>query len=586
MRSQPQPTAPSRAPLSSFLLGLIVGLAWACGAASEIPEVANDSSQAESILDLQPMRQVSRVELTRDGQRGLATLINLNPRINAWFVLELEWPGLHARSLYHLENPDRKGTSVSLLGPDGLLLESTAERVSCPLWSKDGPLEQARRTALPYAPLCGDRLYLRNAVAGTYTRLERVTDFLRDHVWGGDQIVTFVRKRVFQDWFAEQGAERVPGASVPSFDPRLPQPARIEPGHEMAIEPESLGIDVSASGALAAGQWYPVNGVPGIYVSAVQPQSIAAPILGSFPRLVDPLDATEGRAVDYLVAFDLTQLDLKFALGTDHPRLDWSGRETPQMHASALPGPDGIATAAPLVRTGMVSPSLVGRTVATFAGGFKREHGAFRYGALAARNHGSHYGFVEEGVVFSTLQPGLATVYVLNDGTADLSTWGSSDIAHVPDIRFARQNGVPLIEPGTASSDGSIPGSLVRQWGAGNWSGSADERLRTLRAGLCLQQTPTRRFLVYGYFSTATPSAMVRVFQAYGCRYAMHLDMNALEHTYLALYTHTGGQVFVQHLIQGMEEVDRKGGGGVAPRFLAFPDDRDFFYLTRRGLEP
>jgi hypothetical protein len=70
-------------------------------------------------------------------------------------------------------------------------------------------------------------------------------------------------------------------------------------------------------------------------------------------------------------------------------------------------------------------------------------------------------------------------------------------------------------------------------------------------------------------FSTATPSAMVRVFQAYGCHYAMHLDMNALEHTYLALYTHAGGRLLVQHLVQGMAEVDRKGGGELAPRFLS-----------------
>jgi len=76
---------------------------------------------------------------------------------------------------------------------------------------------------------------------------------------------------------------------------------------------------------------------------------------------------------------------------------------------------------------------------------------------------------------------------------------------------------------------------------------------------------------------------MARVFQAYRCRYAMHLDMNALEHTYFALYTHANGRIVVQHLIEGMTEVDRKGGGdSLAPRFLSFPDDRDFFYLTRR----
>ncbi|MGH2482728.1 MAG: hypothetical protein ACRDHW_24025, partial [Ktedonobacteraceae bacterium] len=92
-------------------MGVIVGLAWACGAASEPPEAANNSSRPDSIVDLQPMRQVSRVEFAHDGQRGLATLINLNPRINAWFVLELEWPGLHESAFYHLENQDRQGTA-------------------------------------------------------------------------------------------------------------------------------------------------------------------------------------------------------------------------------------------------------------------------------------------------------------------------------------------------------------------------------------------------------------------------------------------------------------------------------------------
>jgi len=60
------------------------------------------------------------------------------------------------------------------------------------------------------------------------------------------------------------------------------------------------------------------------------------------------------------------------------------------------------------------------------------------------------------------------------------------------------------------------------------------------------------------------------------------LDMNALEHTYLALYARQGNQVLVEQLIEGMKEVDRTSQGELAPRFLAFPDDRDFFYFTRR----
>jgi hypothetical protein len=229
----------------------------------------------------------------------------------------------------------------------------------------------------------------------------------------------------------------------------------------------------------------------------------------------------------------------------------------------------------------MIKPSDVERTVAAFAGGFKRSHGAFRHGALAEQNHGSHYGFVEEGVIFSKLQPGLATVVVADDGRVDLRTWESSDNASLSRIRYARQNGVPLIEYDPARGRG-IPGDFVTLWGPGNWSGSASEDLRTLRAGLCLQESTRGRFLIYGYFSAATPSAMARVFQAYGCRYAMHLDMNALEHTYLAAYVHQGEARVVEHLVMGMDEVDRTAGRQLVPRFLGFPDDRDFFYVTRK----
>jgi len=67
----------------------------------------------------------------------------------------------------------------------------------------------------------------------------------------------------------------------------------------------------------------------------------------------------------------------------------------------------------------------------------------------------------------------------------------------------------------------------------------------------------------------------------------MHLDMNALEHTYLALYVHRDDQRIVEHLIDEMQVVDRSSkAGAYAPRFLAFPDDRDFFYLTRHETTP
>jgi hypothetical protein len=174
---------------------------------------------------------------------------------------------------------------------------------------------------------------------------------------------------------------------------------------------------------------------------------------------------------------------------------------------------------------------------------------------------------------------------VLDDGSVHMGTWSQADDRLLPRVRYARQNGVPLIEPDPVTG-APKPGALVARWGPGNWSGSADGELRALRAGACLQDTAGGRFLIYGWFSTATPSAMARVFQAYGCQYAMLLDMNALEHTYLAVYLQRGDQIVVQHLILGMEEVDKSTDGQMIPRFIGFPDNRDFFYLVRRQPRP
>ncbi|MBP1601973.1 MAG: hypothetical protein H6Q06_2124, partial [Acidobacteria bacterium] len=253
-----------------------------------------------------------------------------------------------------------------------------------------------------------------------------------------------------------------------------------------------------------------------------------------------------------------------------------------RMRDDSMPGPDGIDSAAPLILNGLINPRDAAQTVATFAGGFKRAHGAFKYGVLAYKNHSSHYGFIENGVTFSRLQPDLSTVCVLDDGRVDLLTWTEGDNRLLQKIRYARQNGVPIITGFDASKNMSIPGPLVSRWGEGNWSGSEDRKLRTLRAGAALQQAGGRRFLIYAVFTSATPSAMARVFQAYRCLYAMHLDMNALEHTYMAACRRQGTSLDVEYLIRGMRVVDELTEGQYVPRFIGYADNRDFFYVLRK----
>ena len=541
--------------------------------------VASAAETPKTIVDLQDFRQTSSQQVrSGSGREGVATLINLNPAIGAWYLLSVAWKDGTAQSPWHLENPKPHAAAILLDAgyPAGLVIAEGTSRFSCDLFSE---LEQGRNSPLIYYPLCGARLYLRNVAKGRRTALEAAAEFLRNQVWGGEKVVVMFH-HLLADRYRETGEVVNRSRDAAAAPAGQPLPALIDPAStNRLIMPGELGItlDERAAGTegMAPGAWYPAADNPGIYVSLVQPDYIAPEILQSYKIIVNNLDHIEASSLCYLIGFDLDQMEVGFALGTDYPGVGWSEHLTPQMRDPHLPGPDGIGSIAPLISTGLLSPENGRRTVATFTGGFKRSHGAFRYGDLALKNHGSHYGFIENGVVFSKLQPGLATIFTPEDGSLEMKTWAEADNRLLPKIRFGRQNGVPLIESG-------VPGALVGRWGQGNWSGSEDEKLRTIRAGAAMQISHGRRFLIYAVFSDATPSAMARVFQAYRCDYAMLLDMNALEHTYLALYRRTGSEMSVEHLLKGMSQLDKSASGEVVPRFLGSPDNRDFFYVMRR----
>ena len=554
---------------------------------------AGGGVSARTIIDLQPYCQSASMNIQGgQGQKGVATLIDLNPRVRGWYLLKLAWEGAPPE-IYHLENSAPRAQKLELEedNPRGLVIVSAGEKVSCSLFGAGArdDLRQARRSGTALAPLCGGRLFLRNSVKGHRTAIESVTDFLRHRVPGGEEVVSFVRDTFFTYVYqkkAEGSLEPGPqGGPAPKEPLEAPAGALIDRDRAGSpVKPVDLGIDIEgpSPAEMVPGAWYGARGNPGIYASVLVPGWIAPEIMGSYRDLVNPLDRVEREQLVYLVAFDLSLFNLHYTLGTDHPGVGWSAHISPRMRDASMPGPDGIGTSAPLVRTGLVSPTDAKTIAATFTGGFKRHHGAFKYGELSLRNHGSHYGFMEEGTLFSTLQPGLATIYALDDGWVDMATWSTEANKLLPRIVDARQNGVPLIERFDEARRISVPGALVARWGPGNWSGSTDEKLQTMRGGIALQEQRGRRFLIYAFFWSVTPSAMTRVFQAYQCRYAMLIDMNALVHTYLAVYRREGPRLYVQHLIKGMRESDLLAKGQYMPRFLGFADDRDFFSLTRK----
>lgn len=525
----------------------------------------------KTILDLQPFRKTDSIKI--------ATLINLNPTINVWYVLKVAGKDGAPETEWHLENPNPGGARVLLdEKASTLVIAEGNKRTICDLFASN-TLEQGRSSQIVYYPLCDGRLYLRNPAKGHRTALEAATEFLRDQVWGGEKVIVAFHHLLADRYQATGEFETGPAVKDQAATGERPPAAVIDSQYaDRRVAAWNLGITLEPeeSHGLIPGAWYAAAANPGIYVSILQPDFIAPEILQTYRTVVSNLDKVEASSLCYMIGFDLDRFDLGYALGTEHPQVTWSDRATGSMKDPRLPGPDGIGSIAPLVSTGLIRPDMGRKTVAAFTGGFKRSHGAFRYGDLALRNHASHYGFIENGVVFSKLQPGLATLLVLADGTVEMKTWTEGDNELLGKIKHARQNGVPLVESG-------VPGGLVGRWGPGNWSGSEDEKLRTIRAGVATRNSRGKRFLIYAVFSDATPSAMARVFQAYQCNYAMLLDMNALEHTYLAVYRRSGSELAVDHLIKGMNELDKSASNENVPRFLGFSDNRDFFYVMRRG---
>jgi hypothetical protein len=533
-----------------------------------------DADRPKNILALQPFRRSAQAQ----GPDGVEiTLTSLNPAVNTWFLLDVRADSRSRRvRSYHLELSDPDGTTLSLVEGDrtgpALVFARDGMEERCTPWAGAAPaLDHATASGLPYAPICDGGAFLRNEVRGSRTNREAVAEFLRDNVVFGESIVSLIKGAFYEDAFMSSG-EVVAGAG--SGD------VATEPGGaRLASHPAIrayFGFEPEGTEAgIEAGSWYAVTNAPGIYASAMQPGMIHPDVLNG-PGRAHGLDAIERRADVYLVAFDLSQFELGYEPGTDHPRLGWSSRPPAAARTRGLPGPDGFDTAAPLVRTGMLSPALTDRVAATFAGGFKRDHGAWRAGDMAVTNHGHHYGFVANGVIFSKLHPGLSTLFVLDDGSVHMRSWREQDRTLLPHVRFARQNGVPLIEDG-------VPGAQVTSWLGGNWSGSAEAELRTLRGGACMKTAGARKFLIYAYFSTATPSAMARTFQAYGCDHAMLLDMNSQEHTYMALYVGEDAVPQPRHLVEGMAQIDARDRDGTPiPRFVGYADNRDFIYLLRK----
>jgi hypothetical protein len=506
-----------------------------------------------SVLAQQPWRRVS----TADG----TTWVDVSPTHGRRFLLGTDdgawFDVVDPTDTLIGATPQKGGLVLHHLGSDTTCLDPVAHLEANVAWTA----------------ICESKLWVRQTVTGRKSTLEWASEFLRDNVAGGEEITTIVKATAYKDKFLQVGEERDVQSTTVAM-PGPPAAAVTDRGSKVGLHRGDLGISVGVD-TLPAGTWLPAQGTPDVYVMALTPQLTPA-VAG----IRGPDDVEKGALV-LSVAFDLNAFDMGYELGTEHPRVDWASSTPKKAKDPSLPGPDGFDSIAPLSRTGTVAPFEQDRLVATFTAGFKRTHSVMRAGPLSEAPGGSHYGFIQDGVVLSRPQSGLATLAVDHEGRVDLFTWTDAHTAQLADYRHVRQNGVPIVE--TDAMGNRKPGALVERWKEGNWSGSPKGDLRSLRAAGCLLEEGDERYMVYSYFTDATPRTMARVLMATGCTTAMQLDMNALEHTYLALYDHSGDTWRVSHLDKGMSVLDKTTRDGtVLPRFVALADNRDFFYLTRK----
>lgn len=572
--------------VTPIVAALAISFVAAAGAAAAIAGAAA-SKPASDVVTFQRYKAETAIKFSGENRgEGEARLINLNANVNSWYLLVVRWPESRTETVYNLERPDVKSYDLALTSR-GLTVNMGGKQSACDVFQDVSILKNSKGDA--YVSICGGTILVRNTASGLSGGLMTWGAGLLRDTFGeqGDSIVAAVKDLREDSGLVQGAASTATNASMGDAAKDRPARARVSAyAKATALTVPGLAIELEGVGAkspLLAGAWYKAKNNPGMFFSAIQPSLVEESILNSYRDRVNTLDSVEMGALDYMVAMDLSQFELGWSHGTALPGIGWSKADH-NARVQSSPGPDGFASLNPLVMTGRLNPTFLPRLAGVMCGGFQRMHSVFQYGELAKINGGSYYGFIDNGVVLSHLSPGLATAIVYTDGRFDIKTWTEKDNDDLPTIRFARQNGVPLVETDTQGN--SIPGKFVRSWGDGNWSGSAASKKRSQRAGACISEQSGKRYLIYGYFSSANPDALAQVFRSYGCQYAIHLDMNSAGQGYMGLVSRAGGKVSTEVPVYEMSgrntSMKIDGKSVTTPRYVGRSDETDFFYILRK----
>jgi hypothetical protein len=285
----------------------------------------------------------------------------------------------------------------------------------------------------------------------------------------------------------------------------------------------------TSSPAPAAQPWKPANLVPlgnipdeGVWTPYIQDASGATVAYRTF---LQP-DPERPYVTVGVVAFDLSRVQLKYALGLNEP-----------------------VSTVKVLRSGRIpiSDQVPGVLLAAFNGAFKTVHGD--YGAYA------------ENTVLVPPTDGLGTIAIYNDGSVRIGEWGK-DLSFSPDMVAYRQNCPLMVQ------DGEI-NPLVNNNSVNDWGGTISGNIVTFRSGVGLSQDWNTLYYFAG--NTLTMPSLAKAMQDAGAYQAMQLDINNY-------YVH-----FVSFLVQD----GKLSGLPLLPKEMYENVDRylngfghDFFYVT------
>lgn len=229
-----------------------------------------------------------------------------------------------------------------------------------------------------------------------------------------------------------------------------------------------------------------------------------------------------------VVAFDLSQVQLHYQLGTEEP----------------------VSTASD-PRTGQIPAEYrqAGVLLAAFNGGFKTIHG--------------HYGVMVGSTALVPMIDGLGTLVIRQDGSLQMGEW-DADLFYTPEIVIARQNCPLMVHNGEVNP-------LVNNDSVSTWGGTISGNTVTLRSGLGVSQDGQTLYYFAGSY-LAMP-VLAEAMRTAGAYHGMQLDIN----NYYVLFTKFEPQNDHLEALPLLPKVMVDNVGRFLGSYV-----RDFFFITTR----